>query len=100
MKVAVNTPIACQITRSLAIHRTRRGEYAVALNWTITNASEKTIAVREIMPDAIEEPMARAAAALITEDFPGSSSVSIRGNARPPMKAMSEYNNGMPQLGI
>ena len=100
MNVAVKTPIACQITRSRAIQSTRRGEYAVALNCTITNASEKTIAVSEIMPDAIEEPMAKAAPELTDDETPGSKCVSIRGNAKPPMKAISEYSMGMPQLGI
>jgi hypothetical protein len=41
------------MTGDRASHITSRGEYAVALNCTITNATEKTIAVSAIMPEAI-----------------------------------------------
>src|SRR5689334_14974458 len=100
MNVAVKTPIACQITRSFAIHSTRRGEYAVALNCTITKASENTIAVREIMPDAMAEPIASAAPELIGEETPGSNAVSSRGKVNPPTKASTVYTIGIPQFGI
>ena len=55
MNVAQNTPTECQSTGSRAIQSTRRGEYAVALNCTMTKASEKTMPVSAIIPEAIEE---------------------------------------------
>src|SRR5581483_1909653 len=54
-KVAVNTPMAWNTNGFRDIHSTRRGEYAVALNCTMTKTREKTIPVNVIMPAAIEE---------------------------------------------
>jgi len=53
--VAVKIPNECDSSGSRAIQSTSRGEYAVALNWTITNVSENTMPVRAIIPEAIEE---------------------------------------------
>ena len=50
---------------------TRRGEYAVALNCTITKASEKTSPVRGSMPEAMEESRLNAAPTLRSEERPG-----------------------------
>jgi len=44
-----------RITGSRATHCTRRGEYALALNCTITKVNEKTMPVNAIIPEAIEE---------------------------------------------
>ena len=49
------------MTADRASQTTSLGEYAVALNCTITNAMENTIAVRPIMPDAMAVRIASAA---------------------------------------
>jgi len=36
---------------SRATHKIRRGEYAVALNWTMTNVNENTMLVNASIPD-------------------------------------------------
>jgi hypothetical protein len=48
-------PSAWEMSGSSASHRTRRGEYAVALNCTITNVSENTIADSVMVPAAAVE---------------------------------------------
>ena len=51
----MNVPNACASNGSRANQSTRRGEYAVALNCTITNVSENTTPVSAIIPEAIDE---------------------------------------------
>ena len=55
-------PSEWSITPEPANHDTSRGEYAVALNWTMTKASEKTRPVSGSVPDAIAESTAIAPA--------------------------------------
>ena len=55
-------PSECTMTEEPASHDTSRGEYAVALNWTITNASENTRPVSGSVPEAIAESTAKAPA--------------------------------------
>jgi hypothetical protein len=64
-------PMACITKGSRAIHETRRGEYAIAPNWTVTKARANTIPVRASMPEATEESMAIATGAVIGLNRPG-----------------------------
>ena len=79
----MNTPKPCDTTASRATHITRRGEYAVALNCTMTNARENTMPVRAIIPEAIAEPIAIPDATLMVETSSGRKRCSSRGNAIP-----------------
>ncbi len=54
-----------------ASHDTRRGEYAVALNCTMTKAREKTRPVSGIIPEAMAESTAIAADAPAPEASSG-----------------------------
>jgi len=63
----VKIPIECQMTGSREIQDTSRGEYATALNCTITNASEKTMPVSAIIPEVIDERIANATLLLIVD---------------------------------
>jgi hypothetical protein len=58
----------------------------VALNWTMTNASENTMPVRAIIPDAMEEQIAMADGALMVETRLGKNRCSTR---RKPMPTIS-----------
>ncbi|HEY7288596.1 MAG TPA: hypothetical protein VH583_02080 [Vicinamibacterales bacterium] len=64
-EVAVKMPSECEINGLRATQRTSRGEYADALNCTVTKTSDKTIPVRTSIPEAIEEYTAVAALVLI-----------------------------------
>ena len=83
MKVAVKTPRECPIIADPASHATRRGEYAVALNCTITKASEKTRPVSGNIPEAMADSRAIAALTLIGALRPGRKRASRRGTVRP-----------------
>ena len=71
MKVAVKMPSEWFMIAEPASQDTRRGEYAVAPNWTITKASEKTRPVSGIIPDAMAESTAMAAVAPAPDVSPG-----------------------------
>jgi len=93
----VKIPSACEITGSCAIQATKRGEYAAALNCSITKVNEKTTLVRAIMPEAIAESIAVADAMLIAETSPGRTRPSSRGTVSPAASAAPAYNAGIPQ---
>lgn len=79
MKVPVKIPREWFMIGEPASHETRRGEYAVALNCTITNASEKTRPVRGIIPEALADSTAIAAEAPASEVRSGRYRASRRG---------------------
>ena len=75
----MKTPSEWLIMADPANHATRRGEYAVALNCTITKASEKTRPVRGSIPEAIAERRAIAGPAPIGATRSGRKAASKRG---------------------
>src|SRR5262249_14486999 len=86
--VAMKTPRACAINGSPASHNESRGEYAVALNWIITNVRENTMAVSAIIPEAMEVYIAMAAGTLMSEMRCGAKA-STCGSNRPAMMAQT-----------
>jgi hypothetical protein len=69
----------------------------VALNCTITKVNENTIAVRDIMPEAMEEKIAVAAETLSGDASPGKMRLSYLGNVSAAASATPAYNAGIPQ---
>jgi hypothetical protein len=89
--VAVKIPRVCHITGSRAIHKDNRGEYAIALNCTITNASANTTPVRESMPVPTDPNSVSAEEILSPERRLGRRWCSSRGRVSPMMIATRAY---------
>ena len=86
------------MTADRASQTTSLGEYAVALNCTITNAMENTIAVRPIMPDAMAVRIASAAPGSMPTVRSGKKRRSSRGSARPTTTADIAYISGTQNM--
>src|SRR5262249_45675529 len=86
-------------TESRETHSTSRGEYATALNCTITNASENTIPVSAIIPEVIEANSVRATAALMEEVRSGKNLCSSLGKISPANRPLTAYHNGIAHSG-
>src|SRR5215471_21734899 len=89
----------CHITGSRETHNTSRGEYATALNCTITKASEKTMPVNAIMPEVIEERSVNVTAALAEDVNSGRNPCSSLGRISPASSAIIAYHRGIAQSG-
>src|SRR5262249_29813494 len=87
------------MTGSRETHNTSRGEYATALNCTITNAREKTIPVNAIIPDVIDENRVSATDALTEAVSPGRSRCSTLGRINPATRAVTAYPRGIAHSG-